>query len=236
MLWYNELAADVQQRIAGLDWSPLLGTAPIEITSRPKTLDTLTQKLLRDPATPLPSVQDVAGVRFEAEMSLDQQDAVASAIAGMFDQHSDAVKDLRPRPHSGYRAVHVWLRLPARVEVQVRTHLQGAWANAYEAAADVIGRDIRYGFVPDSVPERDVVITLQSLSVTIAQFESTRNAKQRRLLELREQEIADAPLYRRQVEVRLEEEWTAQREAELEFLAQLREVSDQFRSIRREVQ
>ena len=115
MLWYNELAADVQQRIAGLDWSPLLGTAPIEITSRPKTLDTLTQKLLRDPATPLPSVQDVAGVRFEAEMSLDQQDAVASAIAGMFDQHSNAVKDLRPRPHSGYRAVHVWLRLPARV-------------------------------------------------------------------------------------------------------------------------
>ena len=40
MLWYNDLAAQVQQKISGLDWSPLLGSNSIEVSSRPKTIDT----------------------------------------------------------------------------------------------------------------------------------------------------------------------------------------------------
>lgn len=56
MLWYNDLAEYVQSAIGGLDWTPLLGSRSYEITSRPKTLDTLRQKLQRDPSTPLPSV------------------------------------------------------------------------------------------------------------------------------------------------------------------------------------
>ncbi|WP_314451942.1 hypothetical protein [uncultured Microbacterium sp.] len=177
MLWYNDLAESVQSRIAALDWTPLLGDRAFEITSRPKTLDTLRQKLERDPGTPLPSVQDVAGVRFEAEMTLDEQDAVVNAIAGHFDHElSQCVRDLRSDPHSGYRAVHLWLRLEARVEVQVRTHLQGDWANIYEVAADVFGRHIRYDLLPESDIERQIVQSLRAISTTrVAQIEKDRN-------------------------------------------------------------
>ena len=165
MLWYNDVAAECQQDISNLDWTPLLPGRAIEVTSRSKTIDTLRQKLRRDPNTPLPFVQDVAGVRFEGEMSLDEQDAVAGAIAGLYEHDADCVKDLRLTPHSGYRAVHVWLRLPVRVEVQVRTHMQSAWANAYEAAADALGREIRYGQLPTDELAREVVEGLQNISI-----------------------------------------------------------------------
>lgn len=177
MLWYNDLAEYVQSAIGGLDWTPLLGSRSYEITSRPKTLDTLRQKLQRDPSTPLPSVQDVAGVRFEAEMTLDEQDAVVNAIAGLF-RHPlpDCVRDLRGAPHSGYRAVHLWLRLDARVEVQVRTHLQGDWANMYEVAADLFGRGIRYEALPEGEIERQIVLSLRAISTKrVAQIEKDRN-------------------------------------------------------------
>lgn len=164
MVFYNDLAADTQAKIANLDWSSLLGERIPEVTSRPKTIDTLRQKLQRDRATPLTSVQDIAGVRFEAEMTLDEQDAVANAIAGLFGHDLElCTRDLRTNPHSGYRAVHIWLRLPARVEVQIRTHLQGQWANTYEAVADVLGRGIRYNELPEG-EGRKLVEELQSLS------------------------------------------------------------------------
>ena len=175
MLWYNDLAESVQTAISALDWVPLLGERAFEITSRPKTLDTLRQKLQRDPSTPLPSVQDVAGVRFEAEMTLDEQDAVVTAIAGLFDHPiPDCVRDLRVTPHSGYRAVHIWLE--ARVEVQVRTHLQGDWANMYEVAADLFGREIRYDALPDGHIERQIVESLRAISTQrVAPIEKDRN-------------------------------------------------------------
>ncbi|MFT4220586.1 MAG: hypothetical protein QM611_08725 [Microbacterium sp.] len=177
MAWYNDLAASVQRRISGLDWPPLLRERPFEVTSRAKTIDTLRQKLRRHPTYKLPTVQDIAGVRFEAEMSLDEQDAVVNAICGVYDHDiSTCVQDMRDEPHSGYRAVHIWLRLPQRVEVQVRTHLQGEWANMYEAAADVFGRGIRYDELPEDEGRREVVEALRELStVRISSIEWNRN-------------------------------------------------------------
>ncbi|PPI74938.1 hypothetical protein C5E12_02280 [Rathayibacter rathayi] len=108
--------------------------------------------LTRDRSTPLSWSQDVASVRFEADMSLDEQDAVIHAVASCFDVSPSMVKNLRgaDNEHSGYRAVHPWLVLPnlGRVEVQIRTHRQGMWANAYEALADIAGREIKYGEEP----------------------------------------------------------------------------------------
>lgn len=177
MVWYNDLAAEVQQRIAALNWPPLLLERPFEVTSRPKTIDTLRQKLQRDHRTPLQSVQDIAGVRFEAEMSLDEQDAVAHAICGAFNHDPiSSIRDMRTDDHSGYRGLHIWLRLPARVEVQVRTHLQGQWANMYETAADVLGRGIRYDELPAGEMERTIVLGLRELSTRrIADIEKDRN-------------------------------------------------------------
>lgn len=167
MVWYNDLAACVQQVIRDLDWLSLLeGRNPPNVTSRPKTIDTLREKLQRTPNAPLPGVQDVAGVRFECEMTLEEQDIVAAAIAAAFGHPESEIHDIRARPHSGYRAVHVTLRLPpGRVEVQVRTRLQGAWANAYEAVADAFGRSIRYGELPDRAEYRELVTKLQQLSL-----------------------------------------------------------------------
>ncbi|QHK22552.1 GTP pyrophosphokinase family protein (plasmid) [Pseudarthrobacter psychrotolerans] len=176
MEYYNEVAVYVQDKINPLDWDSLLTGRPFKVTSRLKTLDTLTQKLNRDHSYPLPAVQDIAGVRFEAEMTLDEQDAVAGAIVGMFDQDPRCIHDMRSDPHSGYRAVHVWLRLPVRVEVQVRTQLQGLWANMYESAADVLGRGIRYGELPTDSPDLEIVTTMQDISVNkIAPLEHSRN-------------------------------------------------------------
>lgn len=232
MLWYNDVAAEVQRFVEALDWQPLLGERTFEVTSRSKTLDTLRQKLRRDRSTPLPSVQDVAGVRFEAEMSLDEQDAVAQAIAGMYGQQPSSLKDLRSNPHSGYRAVHVWLRLPVRVEVQVRTHVQGAWANVYEAAADVFGRDIRYGTQPEDPRAREVVQALQDLSLNkIALMENDRNAAARELLKLQEHAVAESPIFDQQVQDRLQAEWNRRREAELDFRDDLMQIHDHFRAI-----
>lgn len=234
MLWYNDVAVDVLTRIREMDWSPLLGARPIELGSRAKTLDTLRQKLVRDQNTPLPSVQDVAGIRFEAEMSLDEQDAVAGAVAGMFNHGTDVIRDLRLEPHSGYRAVHVWLRLPVRVEVQIRTHMQGEWANTYEAAADVIGRDIRYGQMPTRGTERDVVEALRNISVaTIADAERERNGLERELLRLRELGIGGVPIFDRQVEDRLRSQRADRLTSDQQIRDQLRRIHDQFRTMQR---
>lgn len=177
MLFYNDVAAETQETIEGIDWSVLLGSRPFEVTSRPKTIDTLRQKLKRDHNTPLSSIQDIAGVRFEAEMSLDEQDAVANAIAGQFGQElPGCIRDLRLTPRSGYRAVHLWLRLPVKVEVQIRTHLQSSWANMYESLADVVGRGIRYGDPPSLPSSAGLVQKLQELSVeNISHLEGARN-------------------------------------------------------------
>ncbi|WP_168800471.1 hypothetical protein [Cellulomonas telluris] len=177
MSHYNELATRTQESIRSLDWTSLVPdrSAP-EITSRAKTVATLRDKLRRDPGTPLGNIQDIAGVRFECEMTLEEQDVVAQALAAAFDHGLEAIRDLRDGQHAGYRAVHVWLRLPqGRAEVQVRTHLQGAWANVYERLADVLGREIRYGAEPQTADGRALMHTVQELSLTsIAQLEAAK--------------------------------------------------------------
>lgn len=180
MRWYNDVAVRVQSSLQGIAWAEVIGTH-VEITSRAKTIDTLRQKLQRDHNTPLPSIQDLAGVRIEAEMNLDEQDKVAEAVCASFPECAPAVHDLRSGLHSGYRAVHVWLRADCgRAEIQIRTHIQGAWANTYEAAADALGRDIRYGVMPDDPQRMRIVTGLQRLSLELgANIEGTRTELER---------------------------------------------------------
>lgn len=165
MSWYNDLAIDIQQRIGAIDWEPLLAERGVEVTSRPKTIDTLRQKLQRTKTIPLPNVQDIAGIRVEADMNLDEQDVVVEAIVEELAQFSPQVRDLRQDPHSGYRAVHIWVfPFGGRAEIQVRTHTQGAWANMYEAAGDRLGRGIRYNETLESEEHASLVLALQELS------------------------------------------------------------------------
>ena len=155
MLWHIDLAAEVQGQIATGSWATrdeLLATEArriekdLLIGSRAKTEDTLVQKLRRQHDLKLNSIQDIAGVRVDADLLLGEQTNLAREIAEHFGVDESAIHDLRDGAHAGYRAVHVWLRLPAgRVEVQIRTLLQTLWANAFERMADDVGRGIRYG-------------------------------------------------------------------------------------------
>jgi hypothetical protein len=112
-------------------------------------------------------------------MSLDEQDVAADQIASLFPDAA-VIHDLRATPHSGYRGVHIWLRLPARAEIQIRTHLQGHWANMYEAAADAWGRAIRYDAIPTDPGMAEVVVAMRTLSTTrIAGIEDLRNRAER---------------------------------------------------------
>lgn len=174
LIWFDDLTAAVYGHLAAVDWSDVLGDdRVVQITSRAKTIDTLREKLQRTPDISLGYVQDVAGVRIEANMTLTEQDAVAEHVATLFGHGQDSVKDLREDAHSGYRAVHVWLRLPGgRVEVQVRTDSQGRWANAFESLADVYGRQIRYGGTVSHPSAQELIDQMRILSTeTLARAE-----------------------------------------------------------------
>ena len=157
MLWHNELAAEVAIRIG----TELLAAKPpnqLSISARAKTIDTLVEKLQRQMTLQLGQVQDLAGVRIDAHIVLDEQTELAQHIAEHFGADRTKIKDIRAIPHSGYRAVHVWLALPAgRVEVQIRTLAQSEWANTYEQVADLLGRGIRYGEEQQDPEDREIV-------------------------------------------------------------------------------
>jgi ppGpp synthetase/RelA/SpoT-type nucleotidyltranferase len=181
MLWHNDLAAEIATILFSTEWracSPGL----FDITARPKTIDTLVQKLRRERSMKLDEVQDLAGVRIDAEITLDVQTRLAEEIAAHFGEKS-RVRDLRDKPHSGYRAVHVWLRLPAgRVEIQIRTVAQSEWANTYERLGDRFGRGIRYDQMPDDEEARAMVELMHDLSDHLARGEQAK-LKAARLLE-----------------------------------------------------
>lgn len=125
----------------------------VHVASRAKSLETVRDKLERDEHRPLGNIQDLAGIRVIADMSLDQQRAIARRIARDLRQPTTAVQSLLDGEHAGYRAIHVVCRFPelgnAYLEVQVRTVLQNSWANLYDALSDSYGRGIRYGGDPE---------------------------------------------------------------------------------------
>lgn len=144
MLWHNDLGNEVANRITGTAWTTM-PPDQLAVTARAKSVDTLIEKLQRE-TLKLDRVQDIAGVRIDASLTLTGQTNLANEIAGYFGHDRAAIRDIRQSAHSGYRAVHVWLNLPAgRVDIQIRTIYQSLRANVYEGFADLVGRGIRYG-------------------------------------------------------------------------------------------
>ncbi|AIM40976.1 hypothetical protein PBI_SQUIRTY_29 [Mycobacterium phage Squirty] len=80
MLWHNELAAEVAATLYTTDWQACPSEL-FDITARPKTIDTLIQKLQRERSMSLDEVQDLAGVRIDADIDLKVQTALAEEIA-----------------------------------------------------------------------------------------------------------------------------------------------------------
>jgi ppGpp synthetase/RelA/SpoT-type nucleotidyltranferase len=175
--WYNDLVVAAIEDLEGAPLKSCLSNPDtLTITGRAKTRITVREKLRRRHSEKLPSIQDLAGIRIEANMTLSEQDAIANALSEWFGQPAESVHDLRDGTHAGYRAVHLWVRLKqprgAWFEIQVRTVLQGEWANYFEALADYLGRDLRYGMLPVHADLAEQVMAAQGLSrVSITEFE-----------------------------------------------------------------
>ena len=159
------------------------GSGTYKVTRRVKSVVSLKEKLRRMPKTPLERIQDVAGARLDCDVTLTQQQRIAKGLYDLFTEcgaNRVDIKDLRDGSHSGYRAIHLHLRFPAGfAEVQVRTALQCRWANVYETAADIFGRQIRYlheGTEVLLLPEAEINMKLLcELSTLIAQVEEMRD-------------------------------------------------------------
>lgn len=166
LIVYQDVVEDVKGILgrAGLDETlKAFEGADLNITGRVKTRTTLLEKLQRQPELRLAVVQDVAGVRVEGAMTLTEQDEIAARITSLFEASRQT--DRRVTPVQGYRALHVIVThdgLPC--EIQIRTHLQHAWANCYEKLGDLAGRSIRYGdagtpvAAPGASPEMNAAI------------------------------------------------------------------------------
>lgn len=140
-------------RLDGL--AEAVGTAPLHITHRAKTTQTIIEKLCREHGMSLARMRDLAGIRVVGAVTFDGQDGLAAEIARRFpaDPRPPRPVDRRARPSYGYRAVHVEVTLDGvTIEVQVRTYLQHMWADLMERLADRLGRQIRYG-EPPTPPE-----------------------------------------------------------------------------------
>jgi ppGpp synthetase/RelA/SpoT-type nucleotidyltranferase len=133
---------------------------PVHVTHRVKTVETLIDKLRR--GTALSRMQDLVGLRVVGDFGLSGQDELVGRLVHRFP--GARVDDRRVRPSHGYRAVHVIPKIGGfSVEVQVRTSLQHAWANATEQLADQWGRAIRYGGSPTGANDEEITRRVRAL-------------------------------------------------------------------------
>lgn len=152
------------------------------LSARPKITTTLVEKLRRMPQTPLENILDVAGARIDCDVTLQEQTELAAIFKSNL-LHAGVNKvnesDLRDNPHSGYRAFHLHIFSNAgKAELQIRTPLQAQWANLYEVAADIYGREIRYLEFGEQVDPRaeEEVNRLHRLSTMVADLEAAEDA------------------------------------------------------------
>ena len=143
-----EAALEIAQRLIADAFSDA------EVSSRLKTVHTTVDKLRRESGMKLSRMQDIAGLRLVANMTLSEQDLAAQRVVSLLD--GGRIVDRRASPSHGYRAVHVWAKCQERrLEVQIRTRLQDRWAQIFERLADRWGRQIRYGGLPEDPTRHD---------------------------------------------------------------------------------
>lgn len=114
---------------ASIDKSELI------VSQRLKRLPTIINKLKRFPKMKLSRMQDISGIRIVCK-DMAVLSAVAKSLDGIFEKRNDYLNE---PIESGYRSIHFTklLRSKVRVELQLRTELQHAWATAVEIS-DVI--------------------------------------------------------------------------------------------------
>lgn len=152
-------------------------------SGRVKSASTITPKV-RDRKLQLSRIQDFSGTRFSWNCLHGELLGAAEGLASHLASTgvSAQVKDYLANPQQGYRAIHIWIQAPAgRLEIQLRTVLQSAWANAFEKAADLTDRRIRYesDFRPTDQKLNQIVTELLQLSDSIYELEQRIEANLR---------------------------------------------------------
>lgn len=124
-----------------------------DISQRLKRIVTIIDKLHREPTMKLDTMRDIAGcravVRSVGDVRLVQRQWQRSFPADRILRVNDYIKIPRS---SGYRAVHLYVlydELP--VEVQIRSHLQHAWAITLEQIGMRLGFDLKSGRGPQEI-------------------------------------------------------------------------------------
>lgn len=178
--WYRELANHTIRVVSSVV-SDCIGDERFQhdvvVSSRIKTRATAGDKVRG--GLQLWYVQDFAGVRFDMDILHPEALRIAEGIVALVSSEDIEVKikNYLEKPQQGYRAVHVWVqsRNAGRVEIQLRTKLQSAWANAFEKAADITGRRIRYesDYEVEEPWLADIVDQLWKTSLAIYESESS---------------------------------------------------------------
>lgn len=124
------------------------------LAQRLKRKPQIVSKLQRS-STRLSQMQDIAGCRAllpDLQQVRLAELSIVSRTGGWFEVRD--VDDYREvgRADTGYRALHIKLARENRVvEVQLRTRLQHAWAEAVERAGERMGFPLKAGIGPDEV-------------------------------------------------------------------------------------
>jgi ppGpp synthetase/RelA/SpoT-type nucleotidyltranferase len=147
----NAVTVTVKQR--ALDVNP-----NAVVAERRKRLPTILDKLKRHPTMSVTTMQDLGGCRvvYESVAEVDELVAVLPDLPRSKNRVTRVYDYLRGDPgprDSGYRGVHLVYEYGAskseyhglRIELQVRTQLQHAWATAVETMDLFSGSELKYG-------------------------------------------------------------------------------------------
>ena len=147
--WHGAIHNELQLRLGSAisRERASLPSTDVVITGRPlKTREAIIAKLVRERSR-LNRIQDIVGARVVVPDMATQQAVLEVALREFAENSPVIAKDTRDAGDGlGYRGLHVVVLIAGRyAEIQIRTGLQGLWAQVVEKLDEVAGSDLKHG-------------------------------------------------------------------------------------------